>query len=136
MGELNRDGLLNSLRDIAGSGSDTKGSFVYDETTLRSLITKWVDLADHYHGSLNRITLGAVKPPGDDFASKALADSANNSGTTYIEYLTRNYWHCIEQAQLLQDTLDAYLGTEHHSVIELTKATDQPAQQSDPNAGI
>lgn len=135
MGELNREGLLNSLRDIANSGSGA-GSFVYDEPTLRSLITKWVELADHYHDSLRRATLGTVKPPGNDFASKALAEAANSSGTTYLEYMTRNYWHCIEQAQLLQDTLDDYLGTEHHSVIELTKAIDQSAEPANPSSGI
>jgi hypothetical protein len=126
MGELNREGLLDSLRDIANSGSGP-GSFVYDEATLRSLITKWVELADHYDGSLSRTTLGTVQAPGLDVASEALAKSANTSGTAYMKYLEQNFQYCVEQAQKLQDTLDDYLGVEHHNVMELVKAgSDQP----------
>jgi hypothetical protein len=136
-GELNRGAGPRSLSDIANSGSSEGGSFVYDEATLRSLVTKWVELADHYNGSLHRTTLGAVDPPGDDFASEAMANSANDSGTAYLKYLTQNYWFCIKQAQLLQDTLDEYLGTERHSVIELTKALNVPGDQpADTQAGI
>jgi hypothetical protein len=42
--------------------------------------------------------------------------------------VVRNYWYCIEQAQLLQDTLDDYRGQEHQSVILINK--------SGPQAGI
>jgi len=123
-GELNRGSGPRGLSDIANSGPSEGGTFVYDEATLRSLVTKWVELADHYHGSLNRTAMGAVQPPGKDFASEAMAGSANSSGKAYMVYLTRNYWYCIRQAQLLQDTLDDYLGVEHHNVIEFTKPVE------------
>lgn len=134
-GELNRGSGPRSLSDIANSGPSEGGTFVYDETTLRSLITKWVELADHYNSSLNRTTMGAVRPPGEDFASEAMANSANSSGKAYLVYLTRNYWYCIRQAQLLHDTLDDYLGVEHHNVIELTKPLNQPAEPTGASQG-
>lgn len=135
MGELNREGLLNSLRDIANSGSGT-GSFVYDEPTLRSLITKWVELADHYDGSLGRTALGAVQAPGLDIASEALAKSANTSGTAYMKYLEQNFNYCVQQAQKLQDTLDDYLGVEHHNVLEMIKAGAKDAQPDGSQPGL
>lgn len=136
-GELNHGAGPKSLSEIANSGSGGGGSFVYDEATLRSLITKWVELADHYNGSIHRTSLGAVKPPGKDFASAGVADSANTSGSSYMKYLVRNFYFCINQAQVLQDTLDDYLGTEHHSVVTLTKAVDKPpATPSGPQPGI
>ncbi|MFL6119884.1 hypothetical protein [Actinophytocola sp.] len=125
-GSLRHGSGPRSLSEIARSGGPTgSGSFVYDEATLRSLISKWVALADHYDGSMRRINLGAVEPPGLDFASEALSKSANTSGTAYLKYLEQNYRYCVEQAQLLQDTLDDYLGVEHQNVTELNK-TDQP----------
>jgi hypothetical protein len=124
-GALDRGTGPHSLSEIANSDSDGSGSFTYDEATLRSLIGKWLELADHYLGSVNRLSLGSVEGPGLDFASEALAKSANSSGATYRKYVVENYWYCIKQAQLLQDTLDDYLGVEHRSVIDFTKAGTQ-----------
>lgn len=97
------------------------GHFGYDEATLLSLINKWLELANHYRGSLKRTSLGAVDAPGLDFASEGMAQSANDSGTSYLRYLEQNYDYCIGQAQLLQNTLDDYLGVEHRSVTDLDK---------------
>lgn len=124
-GALDRGTGLRGLSEIANSGG-SGGSFAYDESTLRSLISKWLELADHYLGSVNRISLGSVEGPGLDFASEALAKSANSSGGAYRKYVVENYWYCIKQAQLLQDTLDDYLGVEHSSVIDFTKASPGP----------
>jgi hypothetical protein len=118
-------GTLDRLGEIANSGSSGGGGFTYDEATLRSLIGKWLELADHYLGSVNRISLGSVEGPGLDFASEALATSANSSSGAYRKYVVENYWYCIKQAQLLQDTLDDYLDVEHQSVIDFAKAGPQ-----------
>jgi hypothetical protein len=135
-GGLDRGAGPRSLSEIANSGPSEGGSFVYDEATLQSLVTKWVELAEHYQGSVNRIDLGSVVGPGEDFASRALADSANNSGMAYRKYLVQNYWYCIEQAQQLQHTLDDYLGVEHRSVIDFTNAVEPEPTQGGPRAGI
>jgi hypothetical protein len=100
-------------------GMSEGGHFVYDEATLLSLIDQWVELANHYRGSLERTGLGAVDAPGLDFASEGVAKSANNSGTGYLRYLEQNHDYCIEQARLLRNTLDDYLGAEHRSVTDL-----------------
>lgn len=134
MGELHQGTGPRSLSDIVNAGPSEGGSFVYDEATLRSLITKWMELADHYNGSVHRTSLGAVDPPGKDFASGALATAANNAGVAYRKYLVENYWFCVDQAQRLQDALDDYLGTEHHNVLTLAKAQPQPTDE--PNQGI
>jgi hypothetical protein len=73
-----------------------------------------------------------VEPPGLDFASEAMSRSANASGTAYLKYLEQNYRYCVDQAQLLQNTLDDYLGVEHHNVVEL----DKPGQPTGNQSGI
>ncbi|HEX6356732.1 hypothetical protein [Actinophytocola sp.] len=133
MGKLERGAGLRSLSAIANSGSSEAGSFAYDEDTLRSLIKKWLELADHYEGSLKRVNLGEVKPPGLDFASERHAKAANSSGKAYMAYLAQNYEYSIQQAQLLQNTLDDYLGVEHHSVADFNKTE---VEETGPQAGI
>jgi hypothetical protein len=109
------------LTTIANSSPNEGGSFAYDEDTLRSLVTKWVEIADHYLSSYHRTSLGSAEPPGLDGASTAMAKAANASGNRYRAYLVDSYRYCIRQAQLCQTTLDKYLGGEHHSVLELSR---------------
>ena len=118
-----------SLEKTAGPrpGAPT-GTFAYDEATLRSLVTKWKELADRYLASSRRISAESITPPGLDFASRAQAEASTNATKAYCEYVVKNYWYCIEQAQRMQDTLDDYLGQEHQSVILI--------HQSGPQAGI
>lgn len=106
----------------------TTGGFAYDEPTLRSLVTKWTELADRYLASSQRISPDPIAPPGLDFASKAQADASTNATRAYYEYVVKNDWYCVEQARQLQNTLDDYLGQEHQSVILINK--------SGPQAGI
>ena len=106
----------------------TTGGFAYDEATLTSLVTKWTELADRYLASSRRVSPGPIAPSDLDFASKAQADASTNATKAYYEYVVRNYWYCVKQAQLLQDTLNDYRGQEHESVIEFTR--------SGPQAGI
>ncbi len=115
-GELHKG---DGPRDMADARA---GSFTFDEATMRSLISQWLDLADSYGESLaNAGTMARVEAPGLDFASKAQAEAANRSGNSYIEYLASNRRFCAAQAQLFQDALDDYLGVEHTNVIEFDK---------------
>jgi hypothetical protein len=115
------------LRKTGGPApaESASGGFAYDEATLTSLVTKWTELADRYLASSRRVSTDQITPPGLDFASKGQAEASTNATKAYYEYVVRNYWYCIEQAQLMQDTLDDYRGREHHSVIEFTKAGPQ-----------
>ena len=101
------------------------GGFAFDEATLKSLVTKWTELADRYLASSQRISTQPIEPPGLDFASKGQADASANATKAYYEYVVKNYWYCVRQAQLLQDTLDGYLGQEHESVILINKSGPQ-----------
>src|SRR5687767_5898352 len=85
-------------------GEGAGGGFAYDEATLQALIKKWTELADRYLTSSRRILTDPITPPGLDFASKAQAAASTKATGAYREYVVRNYWYCIEQAQLLQDT--------------------------------
>jgi hypothetical protein len=105
-----------------------EGGFAYDEATLRTLINKWLELAEDYQGSLSRIVVTELNGPGSDFASAAQARAATTSTEAYREYLNKNFEYCVVQAQKLQNTLDDYLGVEHHNVTEIFK--------SGPTAGI
>jgi hypothetical protein len=103
----------------------TSAGFAYDEATLTSLVTKWTELADRYLASSQRISTDPIAPPGLDFASKGQADASTNATKAYYEYVVKNYWYCVKQAQLLQDTLDDYRGQEHQSVILINKSGPQ-----------
>lgn len=125
--------MSESYRRLEKTGSPTpyesaSGGFAYDEATLRALITKWTELADRYLMSSQRVSTEPVVPPGLDFASKGQAAASTNATQAYSTYVAENYWYCVEQAQLLQNTLDDYLDQEHQSVITINK--------SGPQAGI
>jgi hypothetical protein len=103
----------------------TNGGFAYDEATLKSLVTKWTELADRYLASSQRVSKESISPPGLDFASRAQAEASTNATKAYYEYVVKNYWYCVRQAQLLQDTLNDYLGQEHETVITINQAGPQ-----------
>ncbi len=127
-GELERGAGPRRTTDIVDDGSSEGGGFVYDEATLHALVMKWVELADDYFASTREVDLCSTSGPGLDPASEAHALAANRSGEAYQVYLRRNFEYCVQQAQLLQNTLDDYLGQEHRSVTEFMKAR--------PGAGI
>jgi hypothetical protein len=111
-------------------GTITGGSFAFDEDTLRSLVTDWLNLADNYRGSKETASrMVQVEGAGLDFASEAHAIAANKSGQSYRSYLTHNEDYCTQQAQLFQNALDDYLGIEHRNVAHINKS-------GGPQAGI
>ena len=112
-----------------GSGKsmpEGQGGFAFDEETLRSMIKKWLTLADHYDGSALRMNMDSTNPeqlaPGLDVASKAQAAAALGSTQAYQVYLRKNRELCLAQAQLLQVTLDDYLQQEHQGVRDINEA--------------
>lgn len=117
-GELHRG---EGLREIA-SASQVRGTFSFDPDELQSLIKKWEDLADSYEQSaLNADSVIRIKGPGDDFASKAHAKSANTSGQSYLDYLEHNRRYCLTQAQAFQSALNEYLGVDDDNATEFNK---------------
>jgi hypothetical protein len=103
-----------------------QGGFAFDEETLRSVIKKWLTLADYYDTSSLQTDTGALDTdrlaPGLDIASRAHSVAALNSVRAYRTYLKKNREFCITQAQLLQVTLDDYLGQERQQVRGFTDA--------------
>ncbi|TDV47842.1 hypothetical protein [Actinophytocola oryzae] len=125
----NRDDIEARLGDMF-TGHTTEptstggGSFTYFEPDLRTIIKNWLELADSYHDSLyNSGYMSRIRPPAEDFASRAHTSSANRSGESYGRYLEHNRDYCRQQAQLFQNALDDYLGVEHTNVTDITKAT-------------
>lgn len=98
----------------------TQGGFTFDEATMRAVINKWLSLADQYDHSATQLDLGFMHAeqvaPGLDVASQAQASSALSSVEAYRTYVKKNREFCVTQAQLLQVTLDDYLGQEHQHV--------------------
>lgn len=130
-GELRRGTTVRGVVSGNAEGTITTGGFAYDEDTLTSLVKEWLDLADDYDRSFrNSQRLIAVKGPGRDFASAAVAAAANSYGTRYLAYLKENEKYCLDQAQAYQNALDDYLGAERRNVEELYKATDPEATAS------
>jgi hypothetical protein len=120
-GELHRP---RDLGEITRTGpAQTQGTFSFDEATMRSLINEWKDLAESYDASTRPARdMMLVEGPGDEYASEALARSANLSGEAYLAYLEHNRDYCWRQAQLFQNALDDYLGVEHTNVVEIDKS--------------
>jgi hypothetical protein len=135
-GQLDRGTGPRSLTEIVNNGPSQGGGFVYDEATLGTLIQRWLDLADHYARSRAQIQLGVAEPPGLDFASKDHVDAANQSGTAYMTYLGKNFEYCVRQAQLLQNTLDDYLGVEHRNVTDFLTVDPETSARPGPQAGM
>jgi hypothetical protein len=135
-GELHRDAIKAQLGGIfttnATEGAVTNGTFAFTEPEMRTIIKNWLDLAYSYDASImGAHTMTTVVGPGRDFASHQFASVANQSGESYVRYLTSNRDYCLQQAQLFQDTLDTYLGVEHTNVTEMNK----PDQQG-PHPGV
>lgn len=126
-----RDHIRSELGGFFSQGHTegvvTGGSFAYDEDTLRSLVTDWLNLADNYRESVSEASsMIRVEGPGRDFASQAQAAAASSSGESYVLYLRQNLSYCTEQAQQFQNALDEYLGVEHRNVAEINKAGPRP----------
>jgi hypothetical protein len=122
-GELHKN---NSIHPIATDG------FAFDEATMRSLIKRWLDLADSYQASRrNARAMAEVVGPGLDFASEQQAVAASKSGAAYLRYVAHNRDYCLNQAQLFQNALDDYLGIEHTNITGIGQSGSQ-----EPQAGI
>jgi hypothetical protein len=119
-------GLVEVFTTNTTQGSVTGGSFAFTEPDLRTIIQNWLDLAESYRASMtNAEMMSRIMPPAEDFASRAHAQSANQSGASYGRYLEHNRSYCLQQAQLFQNALDDYLGVERTNVDELDKAAPQ-----------
>ncbi len=119
-GELRRGTTIRGVTGGTTEGTITTGGFTYDEDTLNDLIAEWLALAEDYNRSFrDSQRLVAVKGPGLDFASEAVAGAANSYGQAYLNYLRQNATYCTEQAQLCQNALDDYLGIERRNVRKL-----------------
>ncbi|GAB1511868.1 hypothetical protein [Actinophytocola sp. KF-1] len=132
MGQGDQDriqALLGGIQTGETTGTVTGGQFSYDEATLRQIIKNWRELAQSYNDSLrNARPMALISSPADDFASTTFTGKANESGKAYLSYLQHNRDYCLEQAQLFQDALNDYLGTEEQVVIDLNDAADSGPQ--------
>lgn len=120
--------IAGDLREAATGSSEatiTGGRFTFDSDQIRQVITNWKDLADSYDRSIEQARpMAAIGPPGEEFASLGFATAANASGNSYLAYCARNRDICLREGQRYQDALDAYLGAEERTIIELDKTVD------------
>jgi hypothetical protein len=121
-GRSEGNGNVARLGEIANSAPSQGGGFAYDEATMRTLITKWLELAHSYRESMSRGRDEPVVGPGLDLASERQAAAVTRSLREYGTYVGKNYQYCIGQAQLLQNTLNDYLGIERQNVTDLLNA--------------
>jgi hypothetical protein len=119
MGDPHRS---EDLREVV-EAPQARGSFSFDPDELRALIKKWQDLADSYHDSANSAdSMATIQPPGHDFASASHASAANDSGASYIAYLTHNAQYCSQQAELFQAALNDYLEVEDTNAAQFDES--------------
>ena len=123
----NIDAQLGSiLRTNTTQGTVTGGTFAFTEPEMLTIVKNWRDLARSYRDSQqNAYRMSRIEPPADDLASMWHAGGANQSGKAYQAYLKHNEEYCTQQADLFQQTLDDYLGTEHTNATEINKTAPQ-----------
>ena len=123
-----RDRIVVQLRKFANgtaTGTFQGGSYAFDPDTIRQVINNYKDLADSYNESKQVAErMAKVAPPGNEFVSEAFAEAANASGKSYIAYCEYYKGFFLGEAQKCQDALDAYLGAEEQTVIDLGKTDD------------
>jgi hypothetical protein len=114
----------------------TTGNFAYTPDQVRDIIKGFLDLAESYRNSLvNARVMASVEAPGLEYASESHAVAARAMGEGYLKSITDSYHYCLAQAQKFQDTLDDYLGLEHHNVARLNRA-GSPDDHAGPQDGI
>jgi hypothetical protein len=110
----------------AHSPAGASGTFSYTPEALSDLIAEWQSMADDYRISVKESrSLVAVQGPGTEYASRSHATMANISGQAYAASLNEKLAYCLAQAQKLQDTLDDYLGVEHHNISQINQRQSQ-----------
>jgi hypothetical protein len=121
-----RDRIAVELAGFAGGaarGTSTGGGFTFDPDTIREVINNYKDLADSYAQSVREARpMAMLTPSADEFVSEGFAAKANTSGSSYIAYCRHYAALYLREAQKCQDALDACLGVEEHTVIELGNA--------------
>jgi hypothetical protein len=121
-----RDRIVVELSKSAGGtteGPITGGSFTFDPDTIRQVINNYKDLADSYDQSVRDADpMAVVGPSADEFVSESFAEKASTSGASYIAYCRHYAGFYLREAQKCQDALDAYLGVEEHTIIQLGNA--------------
>lgn len=127
------DRINSQLSGMFGTGTTegtvTGGSFSFTEADMATIRDNWLDLADSYRNSFeNANYMTRIKPPAEDMASEFHASAANQSGESYQNYLQHNWQYCVQQAQLVQNALNDYLGTEHTNVTDFNKTGQQGPQ--------
>jgi hypothetical protein len=126
--DTRRDQVAAQLRDVMSGTTDgtvSGGQYTFDPDQIRQVIKNWTDLATSYATSWRQARpMTNVAPPGNEFVSESFAAKANWSGESYIAYCQRNTDICVREAQRYQDALDAYLGAEDRTIIELGKTDD------------
>jgi hypothetical protein len=123
-----RDQVVAQLRGIVSGtteGTINGGQYTFDPDQIRQVIKNWTELAYSYAKSRQDARpMTTVAPPGNEFVSESFAAKANWSGESYVAYCKRNTLICLQEAQRYQDALDAYLGAEERTIIELGKTDD------------
>src|SRR2546430_11234879 len=112
------DSALAGITTHTATASITTGSFSYTPDQMRTIVNHFLDLAESYRGSLrNAAVMARVEAPGLEYASESHATAARALGEDYKRSIHDSYQYCLAQAQKFQDTLDDYLGLEHHNVV-------------------
>lgn len=122
------DPMAADLRGVVSGTTEATihgGRFTFDPDQIRQVIQNWKDLADSYaRSATDSLIMTRVAPPGNEFVSESFAVKANATGASYIAYCEHNRDICMREAQRYQDALDAYLGVEERTIIELGKVDD------------
>ena len=111
------------------------GRFSFEPDQIRAVITEWNKLIEAYEADGRAADrLARVQAPGNEYASRSMAESANASGQKVVDSIVAQRAYCVSQRDKFQAALNQYLGVEETTVGDMNKqlpagGSDQPSSE-------
>ena len=98
------------------------GRFAFEPDQIRAVITEWDSLIESYEAdrrAANRLT--QVQAPGNEYASRSMAEAANASGQKVVDSIVAQRDYCISQRDKFQAALNQYMGVEETTAGDMNR---------------
>lgn len=106
-------GVGSAAGAAAPGGAPAGGRFAFEPDEIRAAITEWDKLIEAYiEDSRAADRLTNVRAPGDEYASRSMAQSANDSGQKVKDSIEAQRKYCVSQRNKFQAALNQYLGVD------------------------
>jgi hypothetical protein len=106
----------------APGGAPPGGRFSFEPDQIRAVITEWDKLIEAYDADDRAADrLINVRAPGDEYASRSMAQSANDSGQKVKDSIVAQRDYCMRQRDKFQAALNQYLGVDDAAAKDISR---------------